>query len=260
MRKAYCPIQSKSLCKITAFSEYTFGRGMRRFFERNEFMKITAVIVAAGSGRRMGAGRNKVFLELGGRTVLENTVAVFENCGIIDEITVVTGEIEECRELLSGFAKVKNIVSGGKTRQESVKNGLKASPCDIVVIHDGARALILEKEIEAAVEAANKYGAAAVGVKCKDTLKSADTEGFISATLDREFIYNIQTPQVFRYSEIKQLHENVVDNSYTDDCAIAEEFGIRIKIVDGNYDNIKITTPDDMVIAENILKKRGHKK
>lgn len=223
-------------------------------------MKITAVIVAAGSGSRMGAGKNKVFLELSGRSILENTVAVFEDCDLINEITVVTSDLAECRKLLEPYKKVKNIVPGGKTRQESVKNGLETSSCDIVVIHDGARALISEKEIAAAIEAAEKYGAAAVGVKCKDTLKKADKEGFISGTVDREFIYNIQTPQVFNYKEIKKMHALAEDSSFTDDCALAEGFGTRIKIVDGSYDNIKITTPEDLEIAEKILEKRRQQK
>lgn len=219
-------------------------------------MKITAVIVAAGRGRRMGADKNKVFLELSGKTVLENTVEVFENCDAINDIVVVTNDIEECSSILSGFSKIKNIVKGGETRQESVRNGLLASDCDIVVIHDGARALIQEKEILAAISETEKYGAAAVGVKCKDTLKKADKNGFIAGTVDREFIYNIQTPQVFKFKEIKKMHTLAEDNSFTDDCALAESFGARIKIVDGSYDNIKLTTPEDLQIAEKILEKR----
>lgn len=219
-------------------------------------MKITAVIVAAGRGTRMGADKNKVFLELSGKTILENTVEVFENCGLINEIVVVTNDIEECKSLLIGFKKVKSIVAGGSTRQESVKNGLSSTTCDIVVIHDGARALIREQEISETILAAEKYGAAAVGVKCKDTLKKADKNGFIAGTVDREFIYNIQTPQVFKFKEIKRMHSLAEDKSFTDDCALAESFGTRIKIVDGSYDNIKITTPEDLQIAEKILEKR----
>lgn len=219
-------------------------------------MKVCAIIVAAGSGSRMKAGKNKVFLELSGKTILENTIDVFENCGRIDEITVVTSDIEECEKHLFHYKKIKNIVPGGTTRQESVKCGLLASDGDIAVIHDGARALILEEEILAAIETCQKYGAAAVGVKCKDTLKKADKDGFIEATLDREYIYNIQTPQVFDYKEILEFHKMAEVNNYTDDCALAEQFGKRVKIVDGSYDNIKITTPEDMEIAEKILEKR----
>lgn len=219
-------------------------------------MKVTAIIVAAGKGSRMGADKNKVFLMLAGKTILENTVEVFEKCDTITDIVVVTNDIVECTDILSGFKKVECIVPGGATRQESVKNGLNATDCDIAVIHDGARALICEREIIAAVKAAQEYGAAAVGVKCKDTLKQADDNGFIVATVDREKVYNIQTPQVFDFKEIKKMHNSVQISTFTDDCALAESFGKKIKIVDGSYDNIKITTPEDLAIAEKILKNR----
>lgn len=219
-------------------------------------MKVAAIIVAAGSGTRMGAGKNKVFLTLFGKSILENTIETFENCPDIDDIVVVTNDVAECDKLLSPYKKVKRIVPGGKTRQESVKCGLLAAKGDIAVIHDGARALIRCEEIAAVVCACKEFGAAAVGVKSKDTLKKASEDGFIEKTLDREFVYNIQTPQVFMYDEILDFHQNAKVNTFTDDCALAESFGKRIKIVDGSYDNIKITTPDDMEIAEKILEKR----
>lgn len=219
-------------------------------------MKASAVIVAAGKGTRMGADKNKIFLELMGKSILENTVDVFENSDRISEIIIVTNDTEECARLLSGYKKITHTVLGGETRQESVKNGLAVAKGDIAVIHDGARALIQEKEIVEAIDACEKYGAAAVGVKCKDTLKKADKNGFIEKTVDREFIYNIQTPQVFNLKEIKKMHSLASGNNFTDDCSLAESFGTRIKIVEGSYDNIKITTPDDLEIAEKILKSR----
>ena len=222
-------------------------------------MKVTAIIVAAGRGTRMGADKNKVFLNLLGKTILETTTEVFQKCKKIDDITVVTNDIAECKKLLSGFSKVSKIVSGGATRQDSVKAGIFASDADIVLIHDGARALIREEEILSVIDAASEFGAAAVGVKCKDTMKKVTKDGFIEKTLDREFIYNIQTPQAFRYADIKKMHEEASVNTFTDDCAIAESFGVSVKIVDGRYDNIKITTADDLEIAEKILKKRGEK-
>ena len=220
-------------------------------------MKVSSVIVAAGKGTRMGADKNKVFLSLMGKTILEHTVDVFQNADIIDEIIVVTNDTKECGELLAGYNKVTHIVSGGATRQESVKNGLMVAKGDLVAIHDGARALIKEEELVAAIREAEKTGAAAVGVKSKDTLKKVDNNGFILKTVDREFIYNIQTPQVFRLKEIKKMHTLAKGGSFTDDCALAESFGTRIKVVDGSYDNIKITTPDDLEIAEKILKNRS---
>ena len=220
-------------------------------------MKVSAIIVAAGSGSRMKAGKNKVFLQLAGKSILENTVEVFENCTKIDSITVVTSDVKECEKLLLPYKKVCAIVPGGATRQESVRCGLLASSGDVAVIHDGARALIRSEEIIAAIDACVEFGAAAVGVKSKDTLKKADADGFIEGTLDREYVYNIQTPQVFKLDEILNFHNESKTDSFTDDCALAESFGKRIKIVPGSYDNIKITTPEDMEIAEKILEKRG---
>lgn len=219
-------------------------------------MRVSAIIVAAGNGTRMGAGKNKVFLELFGKTVLEHTVSVFESCPSVSEIVVVTNEIQEAEKVLSGYKKVNAIVMGGKVRGDSVKNGLLASTGDIACIHDGARALILPEDVEKVISAAKEFGAAALGVKCKDTLKQADENGFIAGTLDREFVYNIQTPQVFNLTEIKQMYEDCRE-SFTDDCALAEKYGKPVKIVDGSYDNIKITTPDDLELAEKILAKRG---
>lgn len=219
-------------------------------------MKISAVIVAAGSGTRMRAGKNKVYLELLGKTILEHTVSAFQNMPMIDEIVVVTNEISEAEKVLSKYSKLKAIVTGGATRGESVQNGLREAEGDFVAIHDGARALILPEDIENVLNAAIKFGAAALGVKSKDTLKMADESGFIKKTLDREFLYNIQTPQVFKLSDILKMYEKC-EEVFTDDCALAEKYGQRVKIVDGSYDNIKITTPDDMDLAERILRKRG---
>lgn len=225
-------------------------------------MKITAIIVAGGKGTRMGAGKNKVFLTIGGREIIHYTISAFEWNKNIDEIIIVTGhdDIEECSALVknSNFKKVTKITEGGASRQQSVFNGLSASDGDIVLIHDGARALVTGKEIDNAIEDCMRHGAAAVGVKCKDTLKSV-TNGFITATVDRESTYRIQTPQAFKLSEIKSLHERAAREGFsaTDDCMIAEHYGIKVKVSDGSYDNIKITTPEDMLLAENILRNRG---
>jgi len=219
---------------------------------------VSAVIVAAGKGERMGAGMNKAYLPLDGKTVIELAVAPFEECGKIGEIIVVTDDVQKCGRLLSEFSKVKAVVSGGKTRSESVKNGLYAAKGDICAIHDGARALITKSEIESVIDAGEEYGAAALGVKCKDTVKVADKDGFIKETPNRDFLYQIQTPQVFKTAEILKMHEAKA-GGFTDDCAVAESFGKRIKIVMGSYENIKITTPEDLAIAESILKKRSKK-
>lgn len=216
---------------------------------------VSAIIVAAGMGKRMGAGMNKAYLLLGGKTILENTASVFEKCEKIEEIVIVTDDVPKCKELFKGSNKVTAIVKGGATRQESVKNGLKVCKGEFVAIHDGARPLIEIKDIEKAIDEAQKYGAAALGVKCKDTLKIADENGFIVKTADRNFTYQIQTPQVFKAAEILVLHEKL-KAEVTDDCAVLESFGKPIKIVEGSYENIKITTPEDLIIAEKIFEKR----
>lgn len=226
-------------------------------------MKITAVIVAGGKGTRMGGGKNKVFLKILNREVLYYTVSAFENNDRICDIIIVTGkdDIAECARLTESrnFKKVKRITEGGETRQQSVMNGLLAADGDIVLIHDGARALVTDNEINSSIDGCISCGAAAAGVKCKDTLKSAEN-GFIAGTIDRERTYLIQTPQTFYLHEIKSMHERAADEGFeaTDDCMIAEHYGIKIKISEGSYENIKLTTPEDMIIGERILKKRGY--
>lgn len=226
-------------------------------------MKISAVIVAGGKGKRMGAGINKVLLKLGGKEILTRTVAVFDKSARIDEIVIVTGaeDIAAVRRLSAGFCKIKTVTEGGAERQQSVFNGLSEVSGDIVLIHDGARALITDAEIENVIDDCIKYGAAAAGVPCKDTLKSADADGFIEGTVDRERTYMIQTPQAFETRTITALHKRAASDglTVTDDCAIAEHYGVRVKITKGSYDNIKLTTPIDLAVGEMILKKRSGK-
>ncbi|MCD8181072.1 MAG: 2-C-methyl-D-erythritol 4-phosphate cytidylyltransferase [Firmicutes bacterium] len=225
-------------------------------------MKITAVIVAGGRGTRMGAGKNKVFLKILGEEVICHTLRAFENNNFIDDIIVVTGknDITECAALVKKykFSKVSTVTEGGETRRESVFNGLMCASGDIVLIHDGARALVTDSEINNSIEDCKKYGASAAGVKCKDTLKAADAEGFISGTVNRKSTYLIQTPQTFYLDKILDLHKRADRESFnaTDDCMIAERYGMKVKISAGSYDNIKLTTPEDMIIGERILKRR----
>lgn len=217
-------------------------------------MKIAAVIVAAGNGTRMGGKKNKVFLKLGEKTVIEYTLNTFLSCGEFDDVILVT---RECDIALCKKFKNIRVIPGGKTRQESVYLGLcEAREYDIAVIHDGARALIDEKTIKAAIADAKKYGAAAVGVPVKDTLKCVGENGFIEKTLDRSVTYQIQTPQVFSTSDIIRAHELAARDGFsaTDDCALYEKYIGKIKLTEGSYQNIKLTTPEDMAIAKNILK------
>ncbi len=223
-------------------------------------MKITAVIVAGGKGTRMGADKNKLLLKIGGREILYYTLTAFERNEKVDEIVLVAAknDICDCEKIARCASKVKCVTEGGETRRRSVYNGLKKASGDIVLIHDGARALVTDKEIDASIDACVRFGAAAAGVKCKDTLKSA-RGGFIEGTVDRENTYLIQTPQTFRLDEILSLHKRASDDNFdaTDDCMIAERYGVKVRISEGSYDNIKITTPEDMIIAEKILERRG---
>ena len=227
-------------------------------------MKINGVIVAAGSGSRMGAGMNKVYMELDGVAVLKHTVRTMAESGCFDKLVIVTGleDIQRCSILLADIDIDYTVCPGGETRQESVYLGLLASgECDYVAIHDGARALVTAEIIKNTIEDAKKYGAAAPGVHPKDTLKAVDAQGLIEGTIDRESVYNIQTPQVFRYEDIVKAHEAAINEgvSVTDDCMLMECMGKAVKVSEGSYDNIKLTTPEDMYIAKLILERRSGK-
>ena len=220
-------------------------------------MNISAVIVAAGRGTRMGAGENKVYLPLLGKPVLSYTVAAFQDCGIVDEIIVVTGreDVARCQAIVGEDVLV---IAGGATRQESVYAGLQMASGNYVLIHDGARALITKEQIQEVAQCCMKTGAAALGVASKDTLKALDCNANIAKTLDREKIWQVQTPQAFCTAEILKAHQEamIAGWSGTDDCALAERAGITIRMVPGSYENIKLTTPEDLAVAEQILKKR----
>jgi len=223
---------------------------------------ISAVIVAAGKGTRMNMDINKMFVEVGGKPILARTVKAFQASSLIDEIVLVLNsrDIVYCKQYIVdryGFDKVKVLAAGGQVRQESVFNGLREvdEKCDIVMIHDGARPFIREDNISDCAGAACEYGASCMAVPVKDTTKAADEEGFIIKTLDRSALWSIQTPQVFRYAQILEAHKRAAADGYcgTDDCVLAERLGGRIKLVHGSYDNIKITTREDLAIAEAIV-------
>lgn len=223
-------------------------------------MKTSAVIVAAGNGTRMGADGNKVYLPVLGRPVLAYTLDAFLSCKFIDEIIVVTRscDIGQCSALAGPDIRV---IAGGNTRQASVYEGLQAAAGDFVLIHDGARAMVTPELIRKIWEACIEYGAAVPGVPCKDTLKTLNADGWVAGTLDREKIWHIQTPQAFRAQDLKNAHMYAAANeiSATDDCALAEYCNIPVKLIEGSYENIKLTTPEDLAVAEEILRKRGCK-
>ncbi len=229
----------------------------------NENKIVSAVIVSAGNSTRMG-GINKQFLELDGSPVIVNTITMFQRCDMIDEIIIVTreSEIDAVAKLVEkyDFYKVNNIVAGGETRQLSVYEGVTSTSniADLVVIHDGARPLVTVKVIEETIKAAAEFGAAATGVKVKDTVKVVDDNDNIIDTPDRAYMRFIQTPQVFD-KKLYLVAVKTVENSkdFTDDCKLIEAYGKTVKFVDGDYENIKITTPEDIELAESYLKRRG---
>ncbi|MDU4892711.1 MAG: 2-C-methyl-D-erythritol 4-phosphate cytidylyltransferase [Clostridium sp.] len=224
--------------------------------------KNIALILAAGQGKRMGAGINKQFLTLQDKPVLYHTLKAFSDNSQIDEIVLVCAEkdMDYCKNSIVkeyGFSKVKSLVSGGAERQDSVYNGLKAiKSCDIVLIHDGARPFITNEIIDEGIKMAHIHGACTCGVKAKDTIKLKDSEGFSKETLNREVTFLVQTPQCFKYELILDCHEKLNKNRkmVTDDTMVVEMFNHKVYLYEGSYFNIKITTPDDMIIGENILK------
>jgi len=223
----------------------------------------SVIIVAAGRGTRMEMDKNKQYIEVCGVPILARTLQCFENCRLIDEIILVVNEhdIFYCKQNIVdeyGFKKVKTIAAGGKERQDSVFNGLRevSSGTDIVLIHDGARPFVTEESIAGSVYAALEYGASCAAVPVKDTIKQADENGFIDKTLERQLLWSIQTPQTFRYGLIMEAHGKALKSGFrgTDDAVLVELLGTRVRLVMGSYNNIKITTREDLTLAEHIVK------
>ena len=223
-------------------------------------MNNVAVILGAGSGTRMKTDKSKLLLELNSKTVIERTVASFSKIKEINEIIVV------CRESdLDGFEKVLGSYDisycfGGSTRQESVINAVETiDECDYIIIHDGARPLVTEKEILDTLSSAQTNKASAVGVPVKDTIKVVNDDMQIVDTPNRSTLISIRTPQIFDFelytSSLKLAKEQNKD--YTDDSQLVENYGKSVTAVIGDYGNIKITTPEDIQMAEGILKMRG---
>lgn len=227
--------------------------------------KVSAVIAAGGKGKRMGIRDNKVYMPLKGQPVLSRTLTVFEACRLIDEIIVVVPQDEKdlcIRRVIGplGIAKTVKITAGGKERQDSVRCGLReiSANCDFVVVHDGARPLLTSALLEAVIREAFSWGAAIVAVPVKDTIKVADDKGMVVDTPARDRLWSVQTPQAFRKDILMEAHAAAVTKgiSATDDAFLVEKLGLPVKIVPGEYDNIKITTPEDISIGEGILSRR----
>ena len=223
--------------------------------------KITAIVLAGGSGKRMNGTQKKQYLQLDGKPILFYSLKAFqESC--VDEIILVTNEPEYCKkEIVEPYRldKVRKMTRGGKERYHSVYQGLLAAEgSEYVLIHDSARPFVTQEMICASIDAVKIYGACIVGVPAKDTVKVADCEQFASRTLDREFTWQVQTPQTFSYPLIMEAYEKVLKEQpvgITDDAMIIE-YGqyARVKLIMGSYANIKITTPEDLLIAEALYK------
>lgn len=217
----------------------------------------TAIILSGGRGTRMGAKVSKQFIEVNGKPILYYTIKKFKENNLIDEIILVLpkDEMEYCKlEVLEKYnISVDKIVEGGKERQDSVLNGLRAiEDGDIVLIHDGARPFVSDEIINKGIENAKKYNAAAPGVMPKDTIKVRGSNGFSKETLKREELIAIQTPQCFNYDLILECHERVNREKIkvTDDTMVVEIFNNKVYLYDGEYTNIKITTPEDLILAK----------
>ncbi len=225
-------------------------------------MKRIVIVPAAGMGRRMGASINKQYLLLAGKPILAHTLEIFQQAEFIDEIyPVVPGEeIEYCRTNVVeryGMDKVRRIIAGGAERQNSVLNALRAIPAeadDIILIHDGVRPFVPLAAVRRSLELACEYDGALVAVPVKDTVKVV-RDAFSVDTPPRETLWLAQTPQTFRYGVIRAAHELAAAEGFTatDDAALLERHGMNVHIVIGDYRNIKITTPEDLVLAEAIL-------
>ena len=223
-------------------------------------MSNVAIILGAGNGTRMKSKKSKLLLEIGSKTVIERSVEAFLSVSDIDEIIVVARaqDIDIYSELLTD--ERISFVIGGATRQQSVKNAVETvDDAHLIVIHDGARPLIKCEDIEKTIRAAEEFSAAAVGVFVKDTIKIVDKQGFVESTPDRSTLFAVQTPQIFDFdlykNAMKKADEQGLD--FTDDCQLVELCGGKVKMVEGSYSNIKITTPDDIALAENLLKNEG---
>ncbi len=225
-----------------------------------ERQKVGAVIAAGGSSRRMGE-IDKLFTMLGGKPLLARVVDVFQRCNSIDQIIVVLSEqnlkLGERLIVEHGWSKVTDVCRGGERRQDSVLNGLnQLSHCSWVVIHDGARPLVTKDLIKHGLEAAQETGAAVAAVPVTDTIKVTGDDQLVQETPPRENLWMVQTPQVFRFDIIAEAYRQA-KSDVTDDATLVERLGYGVKLYMGSYDNIKVTTPDDLTLAEILVKKHG---
>ena len=227
-------------------------------------MKSTAIVLAAGQGKRMNSKVQKQFLLIKGKPVLYYSLSCFQNSREIEEIIVVTGKdsINFCKQEIIeayGFSKVKAVIAGGRERYDSVYAGLCAcEDSDYVFIHDGARPFVTQEILERGLVCVKQWDACVAGMTSKDTVKIVNKEGVVCSTPDRNRVWNIQTPQVFSYALVAKAYAQALQGDctlITDDAMVVEKHGEHpVKVYEGSYKNIKITTPEDLPVAELFLK------
>lgn len=227
--------------------------------------KVTALVPAAGMGRRMGKTVAKQFLPLGDKPMLAHTLLAFQRSTEIDEIIPILSEedMEHClRDVIEAYhiTKVRTLVVGGKERQDSVYNGIRKLEGDaaVVLVHDGVRPFVTEAMIKECVDRARRGECVVVGVPVKDTVKEVDSRGTVHRTLERRSLWAVQTPQAFPARVLRKAYEDAYRQKRiaTDDASLVEQAGYQVRVIMGSYENIKITTPEDLVLAEELVKGR----
>lgn len=226
-------------------------------------MKVIAIIVAAGEGKRIGGERSKQFVEIAGKPILYYTLDRFESCNLIDEIVLVLPQKDldyAAGEIVDrfGFRKIRRIVAGGRERQDSVYCGLKAitDTPEIVVIHDGVRPFVNSSKIEASIATCRRAGAVILAIPARCTIKEGKN-GYVVKTIERDRLWEVQTPQTFKYEIILAAYQQAFSEGFyaTDDSALVERLGYKVKILPGEGKNIKITSPEDLELAELLLRR-----
>lgn len=223
-------------------------------------MKTSAIVVAAGSGTRMQSNVKKPYLDIAGVPMMIRTLTVLEQSPVVKDVVLVIGEqdLKHAKGLIEqyGLRKITRYVPGGPERQDSVHNGVRAvdEHADLILVHDGARPFITREDVENVVLEASRYGVATLATPVKDTIKKV-ANGFVQETIPRQTLFSIQTPQAFQAEILREAHQQAAEQNYrgTDDASLAEWLGHPVRIVEGSYRNIKITTPEDLLIAKAFL-------